>query len=67
MKTNMGSADRAIRIFIAIILAGLYFSGLISGTIGVILLVVAIVFLLTSIIGFCGLYTIFGMNTCPRK
>lgn len=66
MKTNMGSADRAIRVLIAIAVAILYFTGTIQGTMGVVLLVLAVVFLLTSVMGFCPLYTLFGMNTCKR-
>lgn len=67
MKKNMGSTDQLIRISVAIIIAVLYFMNIISGTLGVILLVVAGVFVLTSLINFCPLYTVLGMNTCPVK
>lgn len=67
MKHNMGSADRILRIIIAAVFAWLYFSGTVTGTIGIILVVLGGVFVLTSLVGFCPLYTIFGMNTCPRK
>lgn len=67
MKTNMGSVDRIIRIIIAAIIGFLYFHGTITGTLGLVLLVLAVVFLLTSFIGFCGLYTILGINTCKIK
>lgn len=63
----MGSLDRSIRVLAAIAIAILYFSGTITGTLGIVLLVIAGVFLLTSLIGFCPLYTVFGMNTCSRK
>lgn len=63
MKKNMGGTDRIIRIIIAIIAAILYFTGTVSGTLGIILLVVAGVFLLTSFINFCPLYTVLGINT----
>lgn len=63
----MGSLDRSIRVLAAIAIAILYFSGTITGTLGVVLLVIAGVFLLTSLIGFCPLYTVLGMNTCSRK
>lgn len=66
MKKNMGSADRAIRLVIAAVLIGLYFSGIITGTIGIIGLVVAVVFALTSVLSFCPLYTLLGFSTCPR-
>lgn len=67
MKKNMGSADRLIRTAIAIVVAILYFTGVISGTVGIVLLVLAGVFLLTSFISFCPLYAPFGINTCSVK
>ena len=67
MKKNMGIADRMIRVIIAAIVAVLYFTDVISGTLGIVLLVLAVVFLLTSIVSFCPLYTIFGFRTCPAK
>jgi uncharacterized membrane protein YccC len=67
MKTNMGSADRLIRTVIALVVAALYFTGTISGTLGIVLLVLAVVFLLTSLVSFCPLYTAFGINTCAVK
>lgn len=63
MKNNMSSTDRIVRIVVAVILAALYFSGVITGTVGTILTLLAIVFLLTATIGFCPLYTLFGMST----
>ena len=67
MTKNMGSADRIIRIIIAAIVGILYFSGTISGTLGVVLLVLAGVFVLTSVISFCPLYAPFGIKTCKIK
>jgi hypothetical protein len=67
MKKNMGSTDKAIRLLIAVILVSLYFLGLIEGVIGIIALVVAAVFTLTSVISFCPLYTVFGIKTCKTK
>lgn len=67
MKTNMGSVDRIARLVIAAIIAALYFTNIITGTIGIVLLVLAGVFLLTSFIGFCPLYILFGFNTCNKK
>ena len=64
MKKNMGSADRMIRIVLAVIIAGLYYGGYISGTLGIVLLVVAVVFALTSFVSFCPAYLPFGINTC---
>ncbi len=66
MKKNMGSIDKIIRILIAIVIAALFFTNVISGTLGIVLLVLAGVFVLTSLISFCPLYTLFGMSTCPK-
>jgi len=67
MKKNMGSTDRTIRVIIAAIIVILYFTGTITGTLGIILLVLAGIFLLTSCCSFCPLYLPFGLNTCPTK
>lgn len=67
MKKNMGSADRIARVVIAAIVAVLYFTNVITGTLGIVLLVIAGVFLLTSLISFCPLYTLIGINTCKTK
>lgn len=63
MKRNMGKVDRIIRLAIAILIAILYFTNIISGTLAMILGVVAIIFLLTSLIGVCLLYIPFGIST----
>lgn len=67
MTINMGSADRIIRPLLAVVFIALYFTGTVTGTVGIILLVLAAVFLLTSIVGMCPLYTLFGINTCKVK
>lgn len=67
MKNNMGLTDRVVRVIIAAIIGILYFSGILSGTLGIVLLVVAAVFVLTSLLGFCPLYAPFGLNTCAFK
>lgn len=67
MKKNMGSVDKIVRVLVAIIIAVLYWQGIISGTLGIVLLVFAGVFVLTSLISFCPLYPIFGLNTCKKK
>lgn len=63
MKKNLGTADRIIRVIIAAIVGILYFTGTISGTLGIVLLVLAGVFVLTSLISFCPLYAPFGIST----
>jgi hypothetical protein len=67
MKKNMGTTDRVIRTIIAIIIAGLYFSNVITGTLGIVLMIFAGVFLFTSLISFCPLYTLIGANTCKKN
>jgi hypothetical protein len=67
MKKNMGTADRIIRIILAAVVGFLYYNGTITGTLGIILLVLAGVFVLTSLISFCPLYKLVGLNTCPVK
>ena len=67
MKKNMGSTDRVIRSIIAVIIAILYFTETVTGTLGIVLLVFAGVFVLTSFISFCPLYTPFGISTCKSK
>lgn len=63
----MGNADRIIRLLIAIIFVSLYFMNVVSGTLGVVLLVLAAIFVLTSITNFCPIYRIFGISSCPIK
>ena len=63
----MGNADKLIRLALAVILGILYYMGIISGTLGIILLGLAIVFVFTSFISFCPLYSPLGINTCSKK
>lgn len=67
MKKNMGNTDRIIRTLVAVVIAGLYFTGTLTGLAGTILLVLAVVFAVTSLISFCPLYTIFGLKTNSDK
>ncbi|MFN1836161.1 DUF2892 domain-containing protein [Balneola sp. MJW-20] len=67
MKKNMGNTDRVLRTIIALIAGLLYFSGTVTGTIGIIMLVFAGIFLLTSLVSFCPLYAPFGINTCKTN
>lgn len=63
----MGTIDKVIRIAIAALIAILYFTNVITGTLGIVLLVFAAVFLLTSLISFCPIYPLLGMNTKEKK
>ena len=67
MKKNMGSTDRIIRVMLALVMSFLYYQGIIGGTVGLILLILSVVFVLTSLIGFCPLYLPLGVNTCKTK
>jgi hypothetical protein len=67
MKKNMGNADRIIRIILAAVIAILYFTDVVTGTLGIVLLVLALVFVLTSLVGFCPLYLLFGISTCSSS
>lgn len=67
MKKNMGSADRIIRLIIAAIIVTLYILNVISGTLGIVLIVVAGIFVLTSLISTCPLYLPFGISTRKIK
>jgi hypothetical protein len=63
MTQNMGTADRAIRTLIAVAVAALYFMGKISGTVAIVLGIVAIAFIVTSFVGWCPSYVPFGLST----
>ena len=63
----MGNVDRAVRVLLAIIIAALYYTGAVSGTLGIVLLALAGIFVLTSFVSFCPLYAPFGITTCKTK
>lgn len=67
MKKNIGTADKVIRIIIAIVIGVLYFTNIISGTLAIVLGILAVVFVLTSFIGSCPLYLPFGISTSKKK
>jgi hypothetical protein len=67
MKKNMGLIDRGARVLIALVLIYLYYTGVLTGTWGIVALVASIVFLLTSLVSFCPLYTILGINSGSKE
>ena len=67
MNKNMGNLDKTLRILLAVVFAVLYFTNPVTGTIGLLLVALAGVFVVTSLVSFCPLYTIFGINTCSVK
>lgn len=66
MKRNLSDMDRILRVAVAAVLAYLYFTGIVTGALGIVLLVLAAVFVLTSIFAFCPLYAAFGFSTSKR-
>ena len=67
MKKNIGSADRIVRLIVAALVAVLYFTNTITGLLGIVLLILGGIFLLTSLISFCPLYALVGLNTCSEN
>lgn len=63
----MGSADRIIRVLIAVVIAILYFTHVLSGTVAIVLLVLAGIFVATSFMSFCPLYLPFGLSTIKKE
>ena len=66
MTRNMGLIDRVLRVLVAVVIAALYISGVIGGTLAVVLGLIAVVFVVTSAMGFCPGYLPFKINTCRK-
>lgn len=67
MKKNLGKADKFIRVLLALVIGFLYYKGIISGVLGIVLVALALIFVLTSLVSFCPIYALFGINTCKKK
>lgn len=67
MKKNMGTIDKVIRILVAVVIVVLYFTHVISGTLAIILLLFAGIFIVTSFLSFCPLYLPFGLSTNKKE
>lgn len=67
MGKNMGNVDRALRLLLVAAIGALYFMKIITGALGIGLLILAGVFLLTSLIRVCPLYLPFGIRTCGKE
>ena len=63
MKRNMSNIDRIVRVIVAALFAYLYFTGIVPGTLGIVLVILGAVFLLTSVVSFCPIYAIFKLST----
>lgn len=66
MKRNMSDIDRIIRVVLAAVFAYLYFGGIVTGTLGIVLVVLGAVFLLTAVVAFCPLYMPFKLSTYKK-
>jgi hypothetical protein len=67
MKKNVGNIDRVVRLLLAAVFIALFALGKVEGTLGIVLVALGSIFALTAFVGFCPLYTIFGLSTCPVK
>lgn len=66
MKPNLSTLDRIIRVVVAALFAYLYLGGIVTGALGIVLLVLGAVFVLTAVVGFCPLYAMFKFSTLKR-
>ena len=67
MKTNMGAVDRIIRLLLVAVVIVLYFTGTIHGPLAIVLGIIAAVFFITSLVGFCPAYVPLGLSTCKKR
>ncbi len=67
MRRNVGSLDKIIRVVLAVLFGTLYFTGMTTGALGVVLLILGGIFLITGFISFCPIYAIFGLNSCEKN
>ncbi len=67
MKKNMGAIDKLIRLIVALLIVITYFRGMVEGALGIILLIVAAIFVITSLVSICPIYSVFGISSCPPK
>ena len=67
MKKNMGGTNRIVRLLLAVVFAALFFTNTVTGTLGIVLMVLAVIFVLTRQVSFCPLFAPFGINTYPAK
>ena len=67
MKKNVGTIDKVIRILVAVVVVVLYFTNVISGTLGIVLLALAAVFVLTSLFSFCPIWLALGLSTRKKE
>lgn len=66
LNKNLGNIDRIVRLLVALIFAALYFTGTVSGTLGIVLLVLGVVFAVTAVFSFCPIYYLFKFSTAGK-
>lgn len=66
MKKNMGTVDRTVRVVLALVVFGLYLMGAISGAAALVLGALAVIFVVTGLVGFCPLYVPFKISTLRK-
>ena len=67
MKKNVGTIDKVIRIVVALLVVVLYFTHVITGILAIVLLALAAVFVITALLSFCPIWTIFGLSTTKKQ
>ncbi|MEP0006344.1 MAG: DUF2892 domain-containing protein [Balneola sp.] len=67
MKKNIGSADKIVRLLLAVAGIGIYFTDTVTGTWGLVILIVGLILGLTALINFCPIWATFGVKTTPRS
>ncbi len=67
MKKNLSMTDRAIRIVLALAIGYLFFAGMITGVVGTVLLIIALIILVTGFLGWCGIYSLVGVSTYHKE
>lgn len=67
MKKNVGAIDKVVRVAIALLIGVLIYTKVLTGTLAIVLGIISIIFVATSLFGFCLLYTLLGISTCKRK
>jgi hypothetical protein len=67
MNKNIGNTDKLVRLVLALVIAILFFTNVITGVVATVLGIIALVLVITSLLNFCGLYAIFGCSTCKTK
>jgi hypothetical protein len=67
MKKNVGSIDKIIRLLLAALFIILFFTNVVTGVFGYILLALAAILIVTSLFSFCPIWMMFGVKTCKTK